>query len=243
MAGRFNPDLKSAQLQIRDKNAFGQCGLISCSQRPSADESFCSRSHCLEWMCHFASTLQPEQFCRMDGCPRHVIIEENLTRRQFCGWRHSQKYMLRAAMLHCMQLPIEKQTPAILSSPCTKSLVDALRTYANDGKVPNCIKIDMDFFEKHPWEVCTEGQQCLLIVPLNFNKQKRKLITKNGYHWKQRGRPSAKGSGIKKYFSYEKLKGSQVKRNNGSYHMDECTTEDVKEYSIIILRGRSNTNK
>ncbi|KAH7279758.1 hypothetical protein KP509_37G035000 [Ceratopteris richardii] len=231
MAGRFNPDLKIFQLQIRERNSSGHCGLTSCTHPPSADDIFCSRDHRLEWMCCFASTFQPEQRCKLEGCVRHVFVREDSKREEFCGWRHTQKHVMLSAMKCRVQIPCKKED-FVISSPSASEfsvefLVDALRKYADGGSVPNGIQVEPNFFSKHPWDIC-EG--------------KRNNRTKEGYHWKQQGQPKNRGSHVKKrYFTYEKLKGSQVNINESCYHMDQYTVDDIDKYSIITLKGKPNT--
>ncbi|KAH7365725.1 hypothetical protein KP509_18G042700 [Ceratopteris richardii] len=198
MAMRFNRDFLNPYLCIVERNEAGYCALPSCHEPPYPGHSWCRCSHYEDWLFGFTASLQTDQFCKFDGCTRHVFVEDSLRRSEFCGWDHRQRYTMLFAMRHRLQLPPENLLP--ISSPGTsvevnyvpmsfaKELMYTLRDYANSGRVPENIEIDEDFFCKHPWEAFREHQESLLIVRVNYtSKGKRQLSTKSGYHWKQQG--------------------------------------------------------
>ncbi|MCO5551939.1 hypothetical protein L7F22_005446 [Adiantum nelumboides] len=255
MAARFHPNLPHPHQEILDRNAAGLCALPTCCDPPDPGHSWCSRRHFLVWLSKFALLLNPDQICKRPGCTRHVFVDENFSHSQFCGWRHCQEHVMLVAQQRCLQqLPQQERSPSPLSSaesncghvPSLESLVPTLRNYAFNESLPRNVQVVEDFFDKHPWEVCTAIGHVLLIVRIYKSKGKRVMLTKDDYHWKQQGRPMVKKNNIRKYFTYKKRKGKQndaVKHHDEcSYFMEECTVEDVKSHGLVKLHKKSATH-
>ncbi|KAH7365723.1 hypothetical protein KP509_18G042600 [Ceratopteris richardii] len=116
MAGRFNPFSPNPNLHILDRNAAGFCALRSCHRPPCPGHPWCSRSHYMEWLFDFTSGLQPDQFCKLDGCTRHVFVEEEFTKREFCGKTHRDQYVTLSALRARLQLSSPSPTESLISS-------------------------------------------------------------------------------------------------------------------------------
>ncbi|MCO5547399.1 hypothetical protein L7F22_000847 [Adiantum nelumboides] len=257
MAARFHQNLAHPHQEILDRNAAGHCALPTCCDPPDPGHSWCSQRHFLTWLSKFTSLLHPDQICKRPGCTRHVFVDEKFSRSQFCGWRHCQEHVMLVALQNRpQQLPQQERSPSPLSSaeskcghvPSLESLVPTLRDYAFNASLPRNIQVDKNFFDKHPWDICTAiGHECLLIVRCIYtSKGKRVMLTTDNYHWKQQGRPTVKKNIMLKYFTYKKRKGKQndaVKHDDGcSYFMEECTVEDVKNYGLVKLHKKSATH-
>ncbi|KAH7365727.1 hypothetical protein KP509_18G042800 [Ceratopteris richardii] len=253
MAMRFNRGSPNPFSPIVERNKAGYCALSSCHEPPYPDHSWCSYSHYECWLFDFTASLQADQFCKFDGCTRHVFVEENFTRSKFCGREHRQRYVMLSAMEHRSQLPPENLMPSSSSGSSVevtyvpvsfaKKLMDTLRDYANNGRVPENIGVDEDFFYKHPWEARKEDLENFSIVRVIYtSKGKRQLKTKSGYHWKQQGPGIVKEGYVMKYFRYKTMKANQqdgctnqYDLNETVFSMQEYTVKDVNDYSIIKL--------
>lgn len=265
MAARFNPALPPAHEALLDRNGRGLCGLLSCSRSLWPGHSFCSRVHYLIWLADFCRGLSQDQICLLPNCPRHVYVDEPRDdaspphAHQFCGWRHCQKFtMLNALQAHKQQQQQTPPSPPLPSErnyghvPSVKSFICALKNFALTDVTPKNIKVDEDFFTRHPWEVLTEGDSCFLIARCNFlsqNNTKNKSLNRNRgtrdhYHWKQQGKPVEKDGFSKKYFTYERLKakkkGADQFHDVSLYKMKEYTVEAVKSYCLIKLCKRQS---
>ncbi|KAI5068393.1 hypothetical protein GOP47_0016738 [Adiantum capillus-veneris] len=200
MAERFDPSLPPPHQQILGRNAAGLCALPSCCDPPYPSHAWCSRSHYLAWLSDFTSGLYPDQICKLPGCTRHVFVNENCTPSHYCGWRHCQEHvMLIALQRQRQQRPPQQDILPFLPSSAERkpghvhsleSLVPTLREYASNTKSARNIEVDEDFFGKHPWDVCTDGDTYVLIVRCNYKSKgnTRVRLTKDGYHWKQQGK-------------------------------------------------------
>lgn len=137
--------------------------------------------------------------------------------------------------------------------PSVKSLICALKNYALNDVTPKNIKVDEDFFTRHPWEVLTEGDSCFLIAQCKFlsqNNTKNKSLnrdrgTRDHCHWKQQGKPVKKNDFSKKYFTYKRLKakkkGADQFHDVSLYKMKEYTVEAVESYCLIKLCKRQSS--
>lgn len=254
MAARFNPDLPPSPLALLDRNKEGFCALLPCSRPPWPGHQWCSRSHYLVWLADFYRGFRSGQICKLPGCTRHVYVDEPRDdgspslAHQFCGWRHCQKFTMLAALEQQQQ---QKPLSPPLSDesnyghvPSLKYLLHALKKFALDGVTLKNIKVHEDFFTKHPWELLTEDGSCFLIARCKFmcqnnTKDKRGMVTKDHYHWKQQGGVIKKNGFSIKYFTYRrqkaKKKGLDQLHDESLYTMKECTVEAIKDYCLIKL--------
>ncbi|KAI5068394.1 hypothetical protein GOP47_0016739 [Adiantum capillus-veneris] len=255
MAGRFHPSLPHPHQQILDRNAAGLCALLSCCNPPHPDNhSWCSQSHYLVWLSDFTSQLQQDQICKLPGCTRHVFVDENSKPLEYCGWRHCQEHVMLVALERQHKQPPRQDSLLSLPSsaeskcghvPSLESLVPTLLEYAFNTKSPGNIQVDDNFFLKHPWDVCTDGDTFFLIVRCNYKSKgnTRAMLTKDGYHWKQQGPAVVKKNHILKYFTYKRRKGKlndSIKHHNGcTYFMDECTVEGIRGYALVRLHKKT----
>ncbi|KAH7365729.1 hypothetical protein KP509_18G043000 [Ceratopteris richardii] len=123
MAGRFNPNMANTYSKILERNAEGFCALSSCEDPPFPDHSWCSRTHYLQWLFDFTSSFHEDQLCKVHGCTRHVFVEEDSTRSEFCGWRHYQKYAMSTAMPEQSRLPRLQEASGPLENPIEAALI------------------------------------------------------------------------------------------------------------------------
>ncbi|KAH7365728.1 hypothetical protein KP509_18G042900 [Ceratopteris richardii] len=268
MAIRFNPSFSHYNTDILERNASGFCALAPCKSKPSPGHSWCSRSHYLDWLSNFTSNLEPEQNCKLAKCTRHVFVDENSTRSEFCGFRHQQKYIMSVAMRNRVQISPRRQSPASVVSATeeeinterhivhTKALqvkgnrtfsgelaVDVLSKYVSSGMVPENISVHEDFFQIHPWEVCTEGRKLMIVRFQLTSKGKRVLTTKDGYRWRQYGPPIDKGTYTLKYFRYTASKANTHDSSMPEYKMDEYSVDTVKDFSVIKLTKHTKSRR
>lgn len=148
-------------------------------------------------------------------------------------------------------------------------VIESLKKYVhNKTNVPKTMRVDEEFFIKHPWEVLNKPghQACWIIAKCRWKDRsalKRELITKEGYHWKQQGKAFRRSDEVaKKYLTYTKLRqGNKSKGkaqdidiheekpdgcNERLFSMIEYTVisdhPECKDYCVVKLqRGQYNS--